>query len=118
MQMASSATMPAPAQGALTRLCRVDEVPEQGVIQVVPPGSSAEYAVYRLEDGFYCTDDMCTHGMVSLANGEIDNGLIICPLHGGAFDIRTGAATELPCRVALKVYKVEIIGDELFAALG
>lgn len=118
MQMNRSATAPAAAQGALTRLCRVDEVPEQGVIQVIPPGFNAEFAVYRLEDGFYCTDDMCTHGMVSLATGDVENGQIICPLHGGAFDIRSGKATELPCRLPLKVYKVEVIGDELFAALG
>jgi nitrite reductase/ring-hydroxylating ferredoxin subunit len=118
MQMASSATLPDAAQSTLTRLCKAADVPAQGVIQVVPHGFDAEYAVYRLDDGFYCTDDMCTHGMVSLSNGDIENGRIICPLHGGSFDIRTGAATELPCRVALKVYKVEIIGDELFADLG
>ena len=38
--------------------------------------------------------------------------------HGGAFDIRTGKATELPCRQALKVYAVVVQGDELFADLG
>lgn len=117
MQMTMSATLPADVQSTLTRLCKANEVPAQGVIQVVPHGFNAEYAVYRLDDGYYCTDDMCTHGMVSLAAGDVEDGRIICPLHGGAFDIRTGAAIELPCRLALKVYKVEQIGDELFADL-
>jgi len=102
----------------LTRLCNASDVPDQGVTQVVPHGANAEYAVYKLDGEFFCTDDMCTHGLVSLSNGDVENGQIHCPLHGGAFDIRTGKATELPCRVSLKIYKVEMIGDELFADLG
>ena len=101
----------------LTRMCRAEDVPPSGVMQVAPPGRDMEYAVYRLDDAYFCSDDMCTHGMVSLSNGDVENGQIFCPLHGGAFDIRTGAATELPCRVRLKTYKVEIIDGELFAAL-
>lgn len=102
----------------LTRLCAASEVPEQGVKQVAPQGLDAELAVYRLDGQFYATDDMCTHGMVSLANGDVADGQIFCPLHGGAFDIRTGKATELPCRVALKVYPVVVQGEDLFAELG
>jgi nitrite reductase/ring-hydroxylating ferredoxin subunit len=104
-------------QQALTRLCSASDVPDQGVKQVSPPGLDVEFAVYRLDGEFYATDDMCTHGMVSLSNGEVEDGQIFCPLHGGAFDIRTGKATELPCRQALKIYKVVAVGDELFADL-
>lgn len=117
MQMTSAASLPQPEQSTLTRLCRADEVPLNGVKQVVPSGSESEYAIYQLADGYYCSDDVCTHGMVSLSNGDVDNGQIFCPLHGGAFDIRTGAATELPCRLRLKTYAVHRIGDDLFADL-
>ena len=102
---------------SLTRMCAASDVPAEGVIQVTPSGRDNEYAVYRLGDEYFCTDDVCTHGMVSLANGDVENGQIFCPLHGGAFNIRTGAATELPCRVRLKTYKVEVIDDAVFAAL-
>lgn len=85
---------------------------------MAPQGLEAEFAVYRLDGQFYATDDMCTHGMVSLSNGDVADGQIFCPLHGGAFDIRTGKATELPCRQALKIYAVVVQGDELFADLG
>lgn len=80
-------------------------------------GGDHEYAVYRLQDTYYCTDDVCTHGMASLSAGEVADGQIFCPLHGGAFDIRTGAPSALPCRLALKTYQVVQIGDELFADL-
>ena len=102
----------------LTRLCRAADVPEQGVKQVVPPGSIAEYAVYRLDGQFYATDDMCTHALVSLSYGDVADGQIFCPMHGGAFDIRTGRPTELPCRLPLKTYAVVTVGEELFADLG
>jgi nitrite reductase/ring-hydroxylating ferredoxin subunit len=56
--------------------------------------------------------------MMSLGDGDVIDGTIVCPLHGGAFDIRTGKATELPCRTALKVYGVHVEGEDLFADLG
>jgi nitrite reductase/ring-hydroxylating ferredoxin subunit len=118
IQMMSSSVQPLPDQSALTRLCKASEVPDQGVRQVVPPGSTAEYAVYKLDGEYFVTDDMCTHGMVSLSNGDVEDGQIICPLHGGAFDIRTGKATELPCRLALKIYRAEVIGADVYADLG
>lgn len=116
--MASPALNQQTANQALTLLCKTSEVPPEGVRQIIPPGFDGELAVYRLGDEFFCTDDVCTHGLVSLSNGDVEGGQIFCPLHGGAFDIRTGAATELPCRVRLKTYRVEVVGDEIFADLG
>lgn len=101
----------------LTFLCKASEVPDEGVKQVSFLAEGVEYAVYKIGGEYFCTDDMCTHGMVSLSQGEVEGCQIFCPLHGGAFDIRTGQATERPCRIALKTYKVEVIGDELHADL-
>lgn len=98
-------------------LCKVDAVPSGGVIQVTPPGFDDGIAVYKIDGEFYATDDMCTHAMISLSQGEVEGGSIFCPLHGGAFDIRTGAATEFPCTRALKTYRVVIQGDELFGVI-
>ena len=102
----------------LTRLCRANEVPEQGVKQVAPPGKDAEYAVYRLDGEFFCTDDLCTHGMASLSYGDVEDGIINCPMHGGAFEIRTGKPAALPCRLPLKTYQVVVVDADLFADLG
>ena len=41
-----------------------------------------------------------------LADGEIEDGQIICPYHMGKFDIRTGEATGAPCSVAIRTYPV------------
>jgi nitrite reductase/ring-hydroxylating ferredoxin subunit len=98
-------------------MCKTSDVTDQGVRQVVPPGASVEYAVHKLDGVFYVSDDMCTHGMVSLSNGDIEDGQIFCPLLGGVFDIRTGKATALPRRLALKVYRAEVVGDDVYADL-
>ena len=112
-----------PARGAdsrqhmLTRLCRADDVPERSAKQVAPPGFDQEFAVYRLDGEFYASDDLCTHALVSLSFGEVDDGQIFCPMHGGAFDLRTGQPTAAPCRMPLKMYKVVVVDGELFADL-
>ena len=63
----------------------------------VPPGRAEVFdvedrkiAVYRLEDGFYAIDDICTHDGGPLAEGEIEDHEVICPRHGARFDIKTG----------------------------
>ena len=63
-------------------------------------------AVYRLGGDFYATDELCTHGEGWLSEGEMCGYEIMCPLHGGAFDIRTGQATQSPCHIPLATYRV------------
>lgn len=77
-----------------------------------------EICLYKLDDGIYATDGKCTHGDAYLAQGFIvDGGLIECPLHGGTFDIKTGAATGAPCSVALKCHSVRLADGVIYIQL-
>lgn len=67
-----------------------------------------DFAVFHLEDGFYVTDDGCTHGPGCLSEGTIEEGQVACPVHGGIFDIRTGNVVEPPCTVAVRTYRAEV----------
>lgn len=71
-------------------------------------------AIYNLDGKFFATDDTCTHGNASMAEGDIDGSEVYCPFHMGAFDIRTGEATVAPCSVPLKTYEVVIEDGYLF----
>jgi nitrite reductase/ring-hydroxylating ferredoxin subunit len=71
-------------------------------------------AIYNLDGEFFATDDTCTHGNASMAEGDIDGSEVYCPFHMGAFDIRTGEATVAPCSVPLKTYEVVIEDGHLF----
>ena len=40
--------------------------------------------------GWVAFDDTCTHEECSLADGELDGGVVVCPCHASEFDLRTG----------------------------
>lgn len=86
------------------QVCAVSDVPPGEVRAFFVAG--IDVAIYHLDDGFHATDDLCTHGNASLADGMIDGDAIECPLHLGTFDIRTGAPGAAPCTVALRTYKL------------
>jgi len=68
----------------------------------------AAVALFRVEGCVYATQDECTHGRASLADGYLIGDEVECPLHQGMFNVRTGAVTAAPCTQALKTYAVEI----------
>lgn len=74
-------------------------------------------AVYRLTDGFYAIDDICTHDGGPLAEGDVEDDQVICPRHGARFDIRTGAALTLPAVTPVDSYPVRVDGNELYIGL-
>jgi nitrite reductase/ring-hydroxylating ferredoxin subunit len=97
-------------------LLSVDELQDGDVKKVDVPGR-APLAVYRLDGEFFATDDVCTHGAASLADGFVEDGQVECPYHAGRFDIRTGQPTGHPCTVALQVYKVVTQGSQVFVRI-
>ncbi|MFW7269652.1 non-heme iron oxygenase ferredoxin subunit [Gluconacetobacter sp. Hr-1-5] len=70
-------------------------------------------AVYEIDGKYYATDDLCSHGQASLADGELDGFEILCPFHLGSFDIRTGRAIRAPCSVNIVAYQVISDGDDI-----
>ncbi|MBF8803509.1 non-heme iron oxygenase ferredoxin subunit [Pseudomonas asiatica] len=99
-------------------LCKSSDLGEGEMRQVCPPGIKNEFAVYKVNEKIYVTDDLCTHGMVSLAGGDLEGTTVYCPLHGGAFDICTGKATEKPCTTKLKTYEVVVESGDVFCMYG
>lgn len=94
-------------------LFSASELGEGEIRQVELPGREP-VAIYNLDGEFFATDDTCTHGEASLAEGDIDGDSIVCPFHMGAFDIRTGEVTVPPCAKALRTYPITQKGDELY----
>jgi 3-phenylpropionate/trans-cinnamate dioxygenase ferredoxin component len=60
----------------------------------------------RVDGVVYALDGLCSHQWAHLAEGELDGCMLICPLHNGAFDIRTGAPARLPVDTAIARYAV------------
>lgn len=85
-------------------LCKKSEVPEGEAIKIDAHG--LELAVYNVENMFYVTDDLCTHGPGSLSEGILEGHVIECDFHGGCFDIRNGEVVAPPCMIPLRTYEV------------
>jgi nitrite reductase/ring-hydroxylating ferredoxin subunit len=92
-------------------LCSAAEVTPDTPVRVVV--DHIAYAVFNLDGRFYATQDECTHGPGSLAEGFVMGAEIECPFHQGRFDIRTGRATAAPCTEALRVWTVHAIDGQL-----
>ena len=87
--------------------CGVDDVEVEGVIRF--DKGDRTFAVYRSPDGdFFCTDGLCSHEAVHLADGFVMDYEIECPKHSGAFDYRTGAAKRLPPCINLRTYPARV----------
>ncbi len=84
----------------------------------VKPGQMKTFAVdgkrvliANWEGTLFATQDLCTHDGGTLGDGELVDGEIECPRHGGRFDVRTGAVTALPPMFPIKTYPVQVEGD-------
>jgi 3-phenylpropionate/trans-cinnamate dioxygenase ferredoxin component len=98
--------------GTAQRACSVSQLPGTGALRVVLDGIPV--AVVRDEDGdLHAIGDTCTHGQVSLAEGEVEDCLIECWLHGSQFDLRTGRPIALPAVQPVPVYPVTVDGDDV-----
>ena len=72
------------------------------------------FCIYRLEDGYYATDGICSHESVHLEEGLVMDNEIECPMHQGIFDIKTGKALSPPACEDLKTYPVKIENSKIF----
>ena len=72
-----------------------------------------DVAVCNVGGQFYAIDDLCTHDGGSLDQGELDEAEIECPRHGARFDVRTGAATQLPAFQAVETHEVRLDGETI-----
>jgi len=70
----------------------------------------------NLDGEFFALNDICTHQDASLSDGEIIGDEIECPLHGGAFEIRTGLPVNFPVVVPVETYEVRREGDAVLVA--
>ena len=75
------------------------------------------YCIYRLEDGYYATDGVCTHENVHLEEGLVIDDEIECPMHQGIFNIKTGKAISPPACDDLKTYQVKVENSKIYINL-
>jgi nitrite reductase (NADH) small subunit len=86
----------------------IDEIPVgEGRAYVV---DGTEVAVYRLRDGsLRALAAVCPHRGGPLADGLIDDRVVVCPLHGHTYDLCTGV--EVAVGDSVRAYDASATAD-------
>ena len=93
-------------------VCSLDELPVVGAALAEIGGKKV--AMVRTEDGLvHAVQDQCTHGAVSLSEGEVEGNTVECWLHGSRFDLRTGQPDSPPAVRPIPVYPLTLDGDDV-----
>lgn len=93
--------------------CHANEIDEEDVIRF--DHEQKTYAIYRnLDDQFFCTDGLCTHENVHLADGLVMDDIIECPKHNGQLNYVTGEAKRIPICKNIKTYLTKIENNQVF----
>ena len=89
-------------------VCALDEL-APGTARKVDVGT-VPVAVVRIGDEVYAIGDTCSHGAVSLSEGEVlvDECEIECWKHGSSFSLTTGEPSTLPATMPVPVFEAWI----------
>lgn len=100
--------------------CRTGDVEVAAALrcELEGPGGAVPVAVVRDADGgWHALADRCSHGEVSLSEGDVDGCSVECWGHGSMFDLNTGAPLGLPATEPVAVYPVTLDGDHVLVDL-
>jgi len=89
----------------------VSEIPE-GQRLFVEVGDRP-VVVFNIAGEYFAIGDICTHDDGPLGDGSLEGDRVVCPRHGGEFDVRTGKAVQMPAVVDIPAYPVRIVGRYL-----
>jgi len=82
---------------------------EKAIVEV----DGTPIVIVNLAGKFYAVEDVCTHDGGPLGEGKLEGCQLICPRHGAAFDVRTGAATRMPAFEPVPTYEVRVEGNDV-----
>lgn len=72
-----------------------------------------EIAIFKIADSVFALSNICPHQHTALIyEGIIEDGCIVCPVHGWMFDLQTG--NKKSGRKGLATYPVQISNGDVF----
>lgn len=87
-------------------VCGLDDLTDGEPRKAVVDGVTI--AVVLTDGEVFAINDTCSHGAVSLSEGEVEGCHLECWLHGSQFDLRTGQPISLPATDPVPVYPVKV----------
>jgi nitrite reductase/ring-hydroxylating ferredoxin subunit len=71
----------------------------------------------NVEGRFYALRDNCGHQKAALSKGQLEGGVVECPLHFARFDVTTGRVVSGPDLGRRSIPGLETLGPEAMQAL-
>ena len=84
-------------------------------IAVTPQGR--DIALFKLEDGVYAVDNLCSHGNARLCDGFFYGHQVECPFHQALFDVRDGSVACGPASEPVRSWPVKLEAGRVWLAL-
>ncbi len=75
---------------------------------VIARAGYQEFAVCNVDGRLHAVSNRCPHQGGDLGDGFLEGPCLHCPLHGWAFDVRTGEPAYAAQPGKIKVYKVKV----------
>lgn len=96
--------------------CSINDVAEEDVIRF-DHGSRTFVIIRDHDDRYYCTDGLCTHENIHLADGLVVENTIECPKHSSIFNAATGEVETPPACNDLRTYPTRIDNGRVFVEI-
>jgi 3-phenylpropionate/trans-cinnamate dioxygenase ferredoxin component len=65
--------------------------------------------IFNIAGQYFAIGDVCSHDDGPLGDGDLEGFNIVCPRHGGEFDVQTGKAVQMPAVVDIPAYPVKVV---------
>ena len=89
---------------------------EQRNLITIEAGHEA-VVVAKIGPNYFAIEDRCSHDDNPLDEGDIIDGQIVCPRHGGRFDPATGEARRMPAVAPVRTFPVKVEDGAVFVAV-
>jgi 3-phenylpropionate/trans-cinnamate dioxygenase ferredoxin component len=73
--------------------------------------------IFNIAGQFFAIGDVCSHDDGPLGDGDLEGFNIVCPRHGGEFDVQTGKAMQMPAVVDIPAYPVKVVDGMILAGM-
>ena len=100
-----------------TVVCAFDDLAPGSATRFYVDGTAV--AVVRIGDDVYAIGDVCSHGEVSLSEGEVlcEEKELECWKHGSAFSLETGEPQTLPAIRAVPVFVARVVNGNVVISI-
>ncbi len=96
-----------------TKVANISDFKDENILSVETENSHV--VLCKDENGvIFALEDRCSHADVALSGGELKGSCIVCPAHGGAFELGSGKAICMPAVAPVPTFKVIVENSDIF----